>query len=91
MNAFKYLVNLRTLHIPKIDRVVAEKLCTQLESLDIMRLTSETYDLSCFLLTSGSTFDESTVRIGQTTLSILQNETDGSFAILFFFFCNLFI
>lgn len=70
-------MNLRTLHIPKIDRTVAEKLCQQLESLDMMRLTSETYDLSCFLLTSGSTFDESTVRIGQTTLSLVENESDG--------------
>lgn len=70
-------MNLRTLHIAKVDRSVAEKLCLQLESLDIMRLTSETYDLSCFLLTSGSTFDESTVRIGQTTPSLVDNESDG--------------
>lgn len=77
VNAFKYLVNLRTLYIPTIDRTIAEKLCQQLESLDIVRLTLEPHDLSCFLLTSGSTFDESTVRIGQATVSILDNESDG--------------
>lgn len=77
VNAFKYLVNLRTLYIPKIDPTIAEKICQQVESLDILRLTSEVYDLSCFLLSSGSTFDESTIRIGQTTLSFLENESDG--------------
>lgn len=77
MVAFKYLVNLRTLYIPKIDRKVAEKLCQQLESLDIMRITSETYDLSCFLLMSGSSFSESLVQIAQTTLIAMDNESDG--------------
>lgn len=77
VNAFKYLKNLRTLNMPKIDRTVMEKLCQKLESLDILHLTAESYDLSCFLLTSGSPFNESTVRVGQTTLSFLDNESDG--------------
>lgn len=77
VNALKYLVNLRTFNIPKIDRKIAGKICEQLESLDIMHLTSETFDLSCFELSSGSTFDDSTIRIGQTTLSFLENDSDG--------------
>lgn len=77
LNAFKYLVNLRTFYIPKIDHKIVGKLCQQLESLDIMRLTSEKIDLSCFELASGSTFDDSTIRIGQTTLSPQENDSDG--------------
>lgn len=77
VNAFKYLVNLRTFQLPKIDREIAEKLCQHLESLDIMQLTSEAIDLSCFQLAAGSTFDESAIRIGQTTLSSEDHESDG--------------
>lgn len=77
VNAFKYLVNLRVFNIPKIDRKIAGKLCEQLQSLDILRLTSETFDVSCFELMSGSTFDESTIRIGQTTLSFQEFDSDG--------------
>lgn len=68
MNAFKYFVHLRTLHIPKISKETAPKLCEMLYFMDMIQLTSEKYDLSCFILSSGSSFDESTVRIGQTTL-----------------------
>lgn len=77
VNAFKYLVNLRTFYVPKIDREIALKLCQNLESLDIMQLTSESINLSCFQLTAGSTFDESSIRRGQTTLSSEDNESDG--------------
>lgn len=68
VNAFKNLVNLRTLHIPKVSKETAPKLCESLDIMDMVQLTAETYDLSCFMLSSGSSFDESTVRIGQTTL-----------------------
>ena len=67
--AFKYLVNLRTLNLPTLSRDIVPNLCKELTSLDIIHLTQETYDISCFILTSGSTFDESIVVYGQPTLS----------------------
>lgn len=62
MSAFKYLINLRTLSIPTVAQSVAHNLCKSLEIIDIIHLTLENHDLSCFLLTSGSTYDESTIR-----------------------------
>lgn len=62
MNAFKYLTNLRVLNIPTVEPKFAENLCKSLDVIDIIHLTSENYDLSCFLLTSGTSYDESTIR-----------------------------
>lgn len=78
VKAFKYLVSLVTLNIPTVSRDIITDLCKTLESIDIVHLTNETYDLSCFLLSSGSTFDESTIRTGQTTLSTADNESSGN-------------
>ncbi|XP_055316958.1 trophoblast glycoprotein [Sitodiplosis mosellana] len=69
VKAFKYLVNLRVMNLPTLSRDVVPNLCKELGSIDIIHLTQETYDISCFLLTSGSTFDESIIVYGQPTLS----------------------
>lgn len=37
-------------------------LCKSIENIDIIHLTSEKHDISCFLLTSGSTYEESVIR-----------------------------
>lgn len=79
VNAFKYLVNLRTLNMPTLSRDIVSKLCGELETIDIIHLTQETYDVSCFLLTSGSTFDESTIIYGQSTLSSADIESNGKY------------
>lgn len=78
VKAFKYLVNLRTLNIPRVSRDVVLDLCKSLESIDIVHLTKETFDISCFLLSSGSTYEESTVQVGQTTLSTADIESNGN-------------
>lgn len=65
------------MHIPKVGKETALKLCEKLEILDMIQLTSEAYDLSCFMLSSGSSFEESTVRIGQTTLSTADVDSNG--------------
>lgn len=62
MSAFKYLFNLRILNIPTVAPKFAENLCKSLDIIDIIHLTLENHDLSCFLLTTGSTYDESTIR-----------------------------
>lgn len=84
VKAFKYLVNLGTLNIPTVSRDVVTDLCKTLEIIDIVHLTNETYDLSCFILTSGSSFDESTIRTGQTTLLTTDNEGSGNAKYLIF-------
>lgn len=56
---------------------MASDLCKSLESIDIVHITSIKYDLSCFILTSGSTYEESIIRIGQTTLSTADVESNG--------------
>lgn len=71
-------MNLRTLNIPTVSRDVIIDLCQSLESIDIVHLTQENYDISCFLLTSGSSYDESTIKIGQTTLSTADIENNGN-------------
>lgn len=76
MKAFKYLVNLRKLNIPTVSQDIVKELCKSLESIDILHLTNETYDLSCFLLSSGGKFEDSTIRIGQTTLSTADDGKD---------------
>lgn len=72
--AFKYLRNLRHLNIPTISRTVVKDLCSLLDTIDILHLTNETYDFSCFLYTSGSEFEDSTIRVGQPTLSNSDDE-----------------
>lgn len=78
VKAFKYLENLRTLNIPTVSRDVVFDLCKSLEIIDIIHLTKETFDISCFVLTSGSTYEESTIPIGQTTLSTADIESNGN-------------
>ncbi|XP_031640036.1 peroxidasin homolog [Contarinia nasturtii] len=69
VKAFKYLVNLRVLNFATLPRDVFPELCKQLDSIDIVHLTSEPYDVSCLLLLTGSEFDESIIKYGQSTLS----------------------
>lgn len=58
---------------------VAEKnflnLCKALKSIDLINL--DKYDLSCFELSAGSTFDESTIKSGQN--NIIMTDTDSKF------------
>lgn len=60
--AFKPLINLRTLNIKSVPQGLAYKLCNTLENIDIIHLTSKKHDISCFRLTSGSTYKESMIR-----------------------------
>lgn len=62
IGAFKYLINLRTLSIPTVARDKALDLCANLEAIDIIHLSLETHEISCFLLTSGSTYEESMIQ-----------------------------
>lgn len=65
--------------MPTLSRDIVLDLCKELETIDIIHLTNETYDISCFLLTSGSTFDESTMHYGQSTLSSIDIENNGKY------------
>lgn len=79
VKAFKYLENLRTLNMPTVSRDIVSDLCAAIDSIDIIHLTQEKYDISCFILTSGSTFDESTIIYGQSTLSSADIESNGKY------------
>lgn len=63
IDAFKYLINLRTLSIPTVSPDKALDLCRNLDAIDIIHLSSETHEISCFLLISGSTYEESMIRL----------------------------
>lgn len=83
--AFKYLVKLRTLRISSVAEENVLNLCKSLESIDLINM--DKYDLSCFELSAGSTFDESTIKAGQSTFII---DTDSKFVCFYiFFFVNL--
>lgn len=60
--------------MPNANAMAVNDLCKTLETIDIINM--ENFDLSCFLLVSGSTFDESTIKIGQTTL-LPDNDNNG--------------
>lgn len=81
VNAFKYLINLRTLQLPIVAKENILDLCKALKSTDVINM--EGYDLSCFFLTSGLSFDESTIKIGQSTL--IPADTDGNIHLNFGF------
>ncbi|XP_055313690.1 oligodendrocyte-myelin glycoprotein-like [Sitodiplosis mosellana] len=61
MDAFNALINLRTLSIPTVNRDEALDLCRNLNAIDIIHLSLETHDISCFLFTTGSTYEESLI------------------------------
>lgn len=92
---------LRTLNIPNLLREVAFDLCHQLGVIDVIHLSSEKYDISCFLLSSGTDFEETKIPYGQSNLAPNDNDGDGNESskyfmyhlrfnqlILFNFLCN---
>lgn len=69
---------LRTMNIPTLLREVAIDLCLQLGVIDVIHLSSENYDISCFLLSTGNDFEETKIPYGQSTLAPNDNDGDGN-------------
>lgn len=65
MNAFEPLKRVRTLKMPTLDRPVLKRLCDALSSIDMINL--EKGDLSCLVLESGLSYDDSFFITGRTT------------------------
>lgn len=74
-NVFKSLGNLRSLQLPSVDKTQIYDICNALTSIDLISLPE--YDVSCFAIASGSSFDDSTVRLGVNTLPPLYDYNDG--------------
>ncbi|XP_031616465.1 leucine-rich repeat and immunoglobulin-like domain-containing nogo receptor-interacting protein 2 [Contarinia nasturtii] len=62
VSAFKPLTELRRLFIPTVPRHIALNLCKNLQVIDIINLSLENHDISCFLLFNNATYEESTIR-----------------------------
>lgn len=58
--AFRPLTSLATLRISNIDETVATKLCETLPTVD--EISTSKFNLSCFELMSGASFEESTIK-----------------------------
>lgn len=65
MNAFESLRRVRTLKMPSLDRPLFKRLCDALSNIDIVNL--EKGDLSCLVLESGLSYDDSFFITGRTT------------------------
>jgi hypothetical protein len=61
INAFNPIVKLQNLSIPQLDQDTIFELCEKLVSIDIINF--DTFDVSCYELVSGQTFEESVVTI----------------------------
>lgn len=64
--AFKSLKHLRTLKMPTLDTSIFKGLCETMDVIDIINMEKD--DLSCYLLTNGLPYDESTFKTGETTI-----------------------
>lgn len=67
VNAFRALKQLKELHIPKIDQAISLDLCHALNSIDGINIG--TFQVSCFELVSGNSFEESTATLIPLTTS----------------------
>ncbi|KAJ6646878.1 Slit like 1 protein [Pseudolycoriella hygida] len=64
VNAFTPLTSLLKLKIPHVSRTATYGLCEQISVIDV--ISFDNYNISCYELISGSTFDESTITHGPT-------------------------
>lgn len=65
MHAFHSLKHLKELHIPRIDQSVSLDLCNTLTGIDAINIG--TYEISCFELVSGHSFEDSTATVPPTS------------------------
>lgn len=65
MHAFHALKDLKELHIPRIDQTVSLDLCNILTGIDA--ITIGTFEVSCFELVSGHSFEDSTAIVVPST------------------------
>lgn len=65
MNAFKKFSRLRSLQMPVVAQDVIHDLCKVLTAIDV--INTDNYDISCFELVLGTSFEESTITVGPPT------------------------
>lgn len=76
MKAFRSFSNLRSLQITDVARDEIVYLCDILTAIDVINM--DKYNLSCYQLTLGATFEDSTIKSGMTTEPI-EEIFDGLF------------
>lgn len=76
--AFMPLVSLRMMVIPKVNPDLMWGLCEALGNSDTISFTAYAYDFTCFVYTAGGSYEDAIIRRGQTTLSNIDNDSNGN-------------
>lgn len=82
LDAFRPFVNLRSFQVTDIAQHEIRDLCDILTAIDVINM--EKYDVSCFQLVSGASFEESTVKAGVATEPPIEEPFDGLFSLFEF-------
>lgn len=77
MVAFYPLVSLQKFKFPHVSRNETYELCDRIQSIDVISFDS--YNISCYELVSGSTFDESIVTDAPPTVHVKSRLSDNKF------------
>lgn len=82
LEAFRPFVNLRSFQVTDIAQHEIRDLCDILTAIDVINM--DKYDVSCFQLVSGASFEESTVKAGIATEVSIEEPFDGLFSLFEF-------